>query len=503
MSLTQDPISRIVIVGGGTSGWMAATMLSSILKKTNTQIDLVESSEIGTIGVGEATVPPFLVFLQSVGIDEKDFIQKTSSTFKLGIKFDNWLNKGHSYFHPFGQIGRNIDGHDFFHLWLKNNRTGNSSSLMDHSAAAVMAKQNKFMPTVKLQGTPLEQSLYALHIDAGLAAKYLRDVSEKNGVRRVDAKVDKVHLADNGYIKELELDNGDRMSGELFIDCTGFRGLLIEQAMKTGYEDWSHYLPCDRAVTVQTSYDDEPPVYTNSIAQDAGWTWHIPLQHRMGNGYVYASRFMSDDQARDTLMNSISGDCINEPRCIPFLTGKRKKIWNKNCLALGLASGFLEPLESTAIHLVFKTLSYFIRYFPDKDFDTALQNEFEHKISQEYLKIRDFIILHYALTQREDTEFWRWCKTMSLPDSLKERVDKYCSNGIVVSKEEDFFRAPSWYSVYTGMGVLPKKYNPLVNALDDEALAKSIASGQAAIKNTVGQLPAHGEFVRKMCPAIK
>jgi tryptophan halogenase len=503
VQLTEKPIKQITIVGGGTAGWMAAAYLSNIFKNRGPAITLVESDEIEPIGVGEATIPPFLGFLKTIGIDEKEFIQATHATFKLGIQFDNWYAKSTGYFHPFGKIGRNIDGLDFYHCWLKNNAQGHKSQLMDHSSAAQMAFSGRFMSPQNYPDSPIGTAAYALHIDAALAAKFLRKVAESAGVKRIEGKVTDVRLGGGGFIDSVALANGTELVGDLFLDCTGFRGLLIEQALKTGYDDWSHFLPCDNAVAVQTQRLGSAPPFTVATARSAGWMWRIPLQHRTGNGYAFSSRFCSEDEAVSTLLESVEGELLSAPKVIPFVTGKRRKVWNKNCISLGLASGFVEPLESTAIHLVFKTLAWLVRLFPDADFDQSLQDDFNQKLAREYEEIRDFIVLHYCVTQRDDSPFWRHCREMQIPQSLKEKIGYFGQRGELTEGEGDLFKPVNWYSVLEGMQVRPAKYNPLADTLDPDKLALSISQGSKAIARFVEQLPTHDEFIRQVCPASK
>jgi tryptophan halogenase len=502
MQVTTNPIRSLCIVGGGTAGWMAAALLANIYQGTDTKITLVESPDIATIGVGEATVPSFMAFLSSAKINAKEFIEATAGTFKLGIRFENWFEQNHAFFHPFGKIGRSLDGHDFYQLWLKTLAQGDVTRLMDHAPAAIMAEQHKFMVETPLQNTPLANYGYALHLDAVMAARYLRDIAWKKGVTRIESTVNSVALDQRGFIESIHLADGQKIAADFFIDCSGFKGLLIEETLKVGYEDWSDYLPCNRAVAVQTENAGELPPYTVSCARAAGWTWRIPLQHRTGNGYVFASDYCSDDEATQTLLSAVEGKLVNEPRIIPFVTGKRKKIWHKNCLALGLASGFLEPLESTAIHLVYKGLVNFIRQFPDRDFDPLLEQQFNAHMDKDYLEVRDFIILHYCTTQREDTDFWRRCKNMAVPESLQEKVAIFRQRGQLVVNEADLFGTSSWYSILEGMNIRPQKYHPLVDALDGGKLALSLNQGAKAIREATERLPAHGEFIKLHC-AVK
>lgn len=505
MQTTQNPIASICIVGGGTAGWMAAALLSNIHKGTATKITLIESPDIATIGVGEATVPSFMAFLASANINPKAFIEATAGTFKLGIRFDDWHKKAHNFFHPFGKIGRPIDGHDFYQLWLKTLAQGDTAHfksltrLMDHSPSAIMAEQQRFMLEEQLRATPLETYGYALHLDAVLAARYLRDVSLANGVRRIEATVNAVQLDARNFIESIRLNDGAFVGADFFIDCTGFKGLLIADSLKIGYDNWSNYLPCNRAVAVQTENTHAPAPFTIATARAAGWTWKIPLQHRTGNGYVFASDYCSDDEATQTLLNAIDGKLVNEPRIIPFVTGKRKKVWHNNCLSLGLASGFLEPLESTAIHLIYRTLVHFIRNYPDRDFSPALEQECNAQIDQDYTEVRDFIILHYCTSQRADTEFWCWCQTMPVPDSLREKLDRFRLRGHLERNSENLFGVDSWLSILEGMQIRPQKYHPLVDALNGEKVAQSLMQGKQAIFDTALRLPLHGDFIQKSC----
>ena len=492
-------LNSIVIIGGGTAGWMAASLLAPILQGSNTRITLIESPDIGIIGVGEATVPSFMAFLKTARINEREFIEATAGTFKLGIRFDHWLNNTHSFFHPFGKIGRVIDGHEFYQVWLKTLANGYPTRWMEHSPAAIMAEHNRFMLETQLQNTPLANYGYALHLDAVLAARYLRRLSTARGVGHIEARVERVMTDQRQFIQAVELTNGQLVTGDFFIDCTGFKGLLIEEALRVGYESWENYLPCNRAVAVQTENHGEPSPFTIATAREAGWTWKIPLQHRTGNGYVFASDYCSDDEAVHTLLNAIDGKALNPPRIIPFVTGKRKKIWHNNCLSLGLAAGFLEPLESTAIHLVYRTLVHFIRNYPDRDFDEQLEQQFNREVDNEYLEIRDFIILHYCTTQRDDTDFWRRCKTMAIPDALEEKINRFRQRGQLRHHPENLFGQDSWCSILDGMGVRPQKYHPLADVLDSKKLAQSLNQGARAIYDTAIKLPTHGEFIKRYC----
>ena len=502
--MQKNTLNSLCIVGGGTAGWMAASLLSSSLAGSSIKITLVESPDIATIGVGESTVPSIMEFLRVCQINLKEFMVATSASFKLGIRFDNWSQPGEHFFHPFGAVGQNINGFEFYQAWLKTNADGNVTRWLDHSPSAVMAENQRFMlrPS-QHQNRVLNSYAYALHLDAVLAARYLREFSIKRGVERIEATVNKVTLDERQFIRSLELKDGTNVIADFFIDCTGFKGLLIEDALKIGYEDWSHYLPCNRAVAVQTENENGLHPYTIATARNAGWTWRIPLQHRAGNGYVYSSQYCSDDEAINTLLNVADGKLLNEPRVIPFTTGRRQKIWHNNCLSLGLSSGFLEPLESTAIHLVYKTLIRFISYFPDLDFDPKTEQMFNQKINADYQEIRDFIILHYCTSQRQDTDFWRWCQTMPVPDSLREKLDAFNARGQMDHHPEQFFSSDSWYSILEGMKLRPAKYHPLMDAFDRQWLANSMQESVQAIANTVMQMPNHSDYIQRHCSVDK
>jgi tryptophan 7-halogenase len=498
----QNTLKSICIVGGGTSGWMAATLLSSVLRGSNIQITVVESGDIASIGVGESTVPSIMDFVQTCQIDLKEFIQATSATFKLGIRFDDWSTPGQGYFHPFGRVGKDINGFDFYQAWLKSLADGQTSRWLDHSPSAIMAENERFMlrPN-QSQNWVLSNYAHALHLDAVQVARYLRALCLKRGVTRVEATVKNVIVDDKTFIKSLELDSGLSVASDFFIDCTGFRGLLIEGALQVGYEDWSHYLPCDRAVVVQTANASKPLPYTIATAREAGWSWKIPLQHRTGNGYVFSSQFCSNDKAVDTLLSCVSGKILSEATIIPFVTGKRNKIWHNNCLALGLAAGFLEPLESTAIHLVYKTLVHFIKHFPDGQFDKVNEQAFNQKVDVDYQEIRDFIILHYCTSGRDDSEFWRDCQTMSIPESLRHKIGIFKQRGQIEHTPGQFFSSDSWCSILEGMKIRPLKYHPLLDAFDSRSLATTLSNNVQAIRDTVMKMPYHYDYIQAHCKA--
>jgi len=498
-----NPIKKIVIVGGGTAGWIAAATIANTFKNSPLSVELVESDEIGIIGVGEATIPPLISILNSLGIDLVEFVKATQASFKLGIQFEDWQVKGGSYFHPFGTVGRDINGYNFFQCWLKCRAEGDKTPLMMHSPEAILSKQDKFFLPSATQGTPLARAFYALHLDSGLAGKYLRNYAEKLGVKRTEGLVEKVTQETNGEIASITLKDGKTISGDFFIDCSGFKGLLIEQTLKAGYDDWSEYLPCNKAVTVQTKNVGVTHPYTISKAREAGWTWKIPLQHRTGNGYVFCDKYLSDEEATASLLASVDGEAVTEPRVIPFTTGIRKKPWHKNCLSLGLAQGFIEPLESTAIHLVSKSIAYFIRMFPSKEHNQIITDEFNRKVHSDYQEIRDFLVLHYCTTEREDTEFWRWCKNMKIPQTLQKKLDFFKATGGLIPGTEELFQPTSWYAVLHGMGVEPDSYNQTLDSWDSEKLKAILAQGKQGLIDITKNQPSHDQFLQQYCQAPK
>ena len=495
----MNPIKKIVVLGGGTSGWVAASILANQFRREVLEVELVESEDIGTIGVGESTIPPFVGLINNLGIDEKDFIKKTHASFKLGISFPDWTNVGESYFHPFGNIGVRFGVHEFYQAWLKAKAKGHSSSLQDFAPCSVMAKHNKFFPPHQAQNTPIAGASYALHVDASLVAKYLRNYAEERGVTRTEGMVTEVRQKEDGGIASLVLKSGKEIQGDFFIDCTGFYALLIEKTLGVKFESWLNYLPCDRAIAVQTENTGAAIPYTISTARESGWSWRIPLQHRTGNGYVYSSKFCSDDEARGKLLGFVDGELITEPTLIPFRAGVRESIWHKNCLSLGLSSGFIEPLEATAIHVVQRGMDLFLKYYPGMDCARSQIDEYNRRMRMDYEEIRDFIVLHYCLTEREDTPFWQHCKTMDIPPSLAERIELFKAHGNLREGIDELFRAPSWQSVFDGMGLRPAGYCPRVDNLDYKMIEAALQEADEAIRSTVDKLPGHDDFLRKNC----
>lgn len=500
----MKPLQKILIVGGGTSGWIAASILAKHLAKTDgspssVQIQLVESEEIGTIGVGESTIPPFLEMLKTLEINEQEFIKYTQASFKLGIQFTDWRVKGESYFHPFGTISAGMKEYTFYQMWLKSFYQVDHFELQDFSPCYLMAKHGRFYLPQLADKTAIGEARYALHLDAKLVAEYLRNYAEARGVVRTEGKVMNVEQRDDGGIAKVILRNGDEIVADFFIDCSGFHALLIEKTLGSSYCDWTHYLPCDRAVAVQTENVGDTTPYTRATARDHGWTWRIPLQRRTGNGYVYASQFCSDDEAVNTLLSVVDGKTLIEPRIIPFKTGVRTELWKKNCLAIGLASGFIEPLESTAIHLVVRGVIHFMRNFPDKDCDKALIHQYNRRMTMEYEEIRDFIVLHYCLSEREDTPFWRWCKNMELPPSLQEMIDYFKVQGGLPEMVDPLFHPVSWRSVCEGMGLRPLKYSSLIEEMDYTTVRLRLIEYAERMENFVKKLPSHDRFIQEYC----
>jgi tryptophan halogenase len=495
---TQDRITSITVVGGGSAGWMAAAALATYLGK-GASIRLIESEEIGIVGVGEASVPHIKLFNgQWLGIDEADFVKRTQATVKLGIQFNDWGRIGDSYIHGFGAIGRSLGPLPFHQFWLKLRQSGRAGPIGDYSAQTVMAPQGRFAPGDRkaAPNSPLADIAYAYHFDATLYARFLRELAEQRGVQRIEGKIVGVHQrADDGFIESVTLESGQRVDGELFIDCSGFRGLLIEETLKTGYEDWRHWLPCDRALAVPCASADPITPYTRSTARAAGWQWRIPLQHRTGNGYVYASRHISDDEAAATLLANLDGEALADPRPLRFTTGMRKRCWNKNVVALGLASGFLEPLESTSIYSAQSGITRLLSLFPTRDFNPMLIERYNRESAFEFERIRDFLILHYHATERHDTPFWDACRTMSVPETLRETMDLFRVDGRYFRNGDDFFALPSWVQVMLGQRIVPRGYHPMVDEMPEDRLVDHVESVRATLAQAVATMPTHQEWI--------
>ena len=467
-------------------------------------IRLIESAEIGIVGVGEATVPHIRAFNTNLGIDEADFMRHTNATFKLGIEFVNWARIGDAYIHPFGELGRRLNGVDFHHYWLKLCQLGekNARDIFDTSLPVVAAKNGKFAFPAS-DNSVLSTFGYAYHFDATLYAPYLRKHAEARGVVRTEGKIVDVTLnGENGFIESVTLENGEKVAGDLFIDCSGFRGLLIEQALKTGYHDWTHWLPCDRAVAAPCETTEMSVAYTRSTAREAGWQWRIPLQHRVGNGYVYCSKFVSDDEAAATLTRNLEGKLQAEPRFLRFVTGLRKKSWNKNCVAMGLAGGFLEPLESTSIYLIQAAVTNLLDLFPDRHFDEIDIAEFNRVMALEYERVRDFIVLHYHATERDDAPLWNYVRTMPIPDSLRYKMEVFRNRGHVVKYKDGMFLETSWHAVYLGQRIVPARYDPLVDTLRTDDVRRYVHEVRELVHRGVDAMPTHKAFLEKHCPMV-
>ena len=497
--MESNKIQKIVIAGGGPAGWMVAASLAKLLGK-NLEITLVESEQIGTVGVGEATIPTILTLHELLKIKEQDFLVATQGTFKLGISFESWRDVGEDYIHSFGFTGQDSWAAGFQHFWLKGAELGIVSEYGEYCKEWIAAKQNRFA-VIPHQGTAKGLN-YAYHIDASLYAKMLRKIAEEHGAVRQEGKIEEVEQdPESGFITALKMDSGDRIEGDLFIDCTGFPGLLIEQTLKAGYDDYTHWLPCDSAVAVQTEAVGPPIPYTRSIAREAGWQWRIPLQHRVGNGLVFSSEHWSDDEAIDILKSNIEGETLTEPRVLKFKTGQRKKHWHKNCVAVGLSSGFIEPLESTSIHLIQRSVIRLMQLFPYAGIREPDVTEFNRQMRTEVKHIRDFIVLHYHVTNRRDSEFWRYCSSMEVPDSLQHRIDLFQQTGRVFQVPTELFGENSWIQVMLGQGMFPEQYHPIVNMMTREELEKFLTGIRGTAMNLVSQLPEHQRFIDHYCRA--
>lgn len=489
-------INKVVIAGGGTAGWMTAAALTKLLGK-QLNVILVESDEIATVGVGEATIPTLQTFHQFLQINEAEFLQATNGTFKLGINFENWRNIDENYIHAFGITGQRSWAAGFQHFWLKAKQQGIAGEYGDYCLEQVAARQEKFSH-LPYQGANKGIN-YAYHIDATLYGKFLRKMAEQHGITRVEGKIEEVNVEPNsGDITSLTLQSGKVINGDLFIDCTGQRALLIEQALHTGFVDWSHWLPCDSAIALQTEAIKNPVPYTRSIAQPFGWQWQIPLQNRVGNGIVYSSRFVSDEKALATLSENIAGKTITKPLHIKYRTGTRRKHWNKNCIAVGLSSGFLEPLESTSIHLIQQAITRLIKLFPYHGIKESDVNEFNKQTQFDTERIRDFIVLHYKVTNRDDSNFWQHCRNMSIPDTLRHKIQLFKDTGRMFRENNELFD-DSWMQVMIGQGLVPENYHPMVDNMSEQELRDFFNHLENKITSSVAKLPNHSAYVQKYC----
>lgn len=491
--MKNSAIKHVVIAGGGTAGWMTAAAFTKLLGN-DIKVTLIESDDIGTVGVGEATIPPIKNFHKLLGINEQEVMKATHATFKLGINFENWGEIAEQYIHSFGVTGKECWAGEFHHFWLHGRSRGHQEEFGEYCFELQAAKQNKFALS---KDTPIN---YAYHFDATLYAQYLRKFSEKLGVNRIEGKISQVDKCpDTGNISTITLASEQEIAADFFIDCTGFRGLLIEQSLHTGYEDWSHWLPCDSAIAVQTKSISKPRPYTRSIAHDAGWQWQIPLQHRVGNGLVFCSKYLTDDDAKTLLLNNIAGETITEPRVIKFKTGRRRKGWHKNCVAIGLSSGFIEPLESTSIHLIMTAIVRLLRLFPYNGVTTSAVNEYNSKLDSELNAVRDFIILHYHVNHRQDSQFWQHCQNMDIPASLAHKIQLFKETGRVFLDDGDIFRVDSWTQVMLGQGLMPMQYHQIANIMNDNELQNFLSTIKTSISAAVEQLPEHEDFIKQYC----
>lgn len=497
----ENAIRTVVIVGGGTAGWMTAAALSKRLGRT-VAITLIESAEIGTVGVGEATIPPIIDFNKMLEIDENAFVKATQATFKMGIEFRDWGALGDNYLHPFGRFGLDFEGVPFHQQWLKQQAAGRPGDIEAYSLSGTAARAGKFFRPVEDTRNLLSMLAYAFHFDASLYATFLRAYAEERGVVRQEGRV--VHVAQralDGHIESVTLESGAVIAGDLFIDCSGFRGLLIEQTLEAGFEDWAHWLPCDRAVAAPSASSGEPLPLTRSTAREAGWQWRIPLQHRVGNGYVHCSRFISEDEATATLVANLDGELLAEPRTLRFRTGRRQRTWVKNCVAIGLAAGFLEPLESTSIHMIQTAITRLLALFPDRSFDPTLVDEYNRLSKREAERIRDFVILHYHQTTRDDAPLWRQVRTMEVPETLRRKLELFRSRGRYFREDDDLFVEANWLAVMLGQGVVPRTIDPVADALDVERTAARMAKFRDAVAHAAAEMPTQQAFIDRNCKA--
>jgi tryptophan 7-halogenase len=495
-------VTQVVIVGGGTAGWMTAAALAQTLDLRSCAVSLVESDDIGIIGVGEATIPTIHWFNQLVGLDEKEFMRKTQATYKLGIEFTDWTAARHSYLHPFGRYGFAADGASFQHRWIRARLEGTAEDFEKYSLTTAAARAGKFEFPASDPRSLLATLGYAYHFDASLYARYLRERAEIRGVRRHEGRIEKIDQhPESGFVTAVNTNRGERIAGDLFIDCSGLRGLLIEGVLKTGYEDWSQWLPCDRAVAVPSARTAAPLPYTRSIAREAGWQWRIPLQHRTGNGYVYSSRHISDDAAAAVLLKNLDGAALAEPRFIPFKTGRRRQVWNKNVVAIGLSSGFLEPLESTSIHAIQSGIAKLLSLFPTRGCDSGTALQYNRIVAQEFESIRDFLVLHYHSTRGKDGDLWHHCRNMALPDALVYKEEQFARTGRIILATDDLFKESSWFAVLCGQGHSASDYNPLIDSISSADNSEHLRRLKDGIQAISAKMRPHAAFLSEPATA--
>lgn len=498
----DDRIRRVVIVGGGTAGWMTAAALSTVLRKDLCTIELVESDAIGIIGVGEATIPAIHDFNRKIGLDERDFMRNTRATFKFGIEFVDWTRIGNAYMHPFGRYGYDMNGVAFHQYWLRTQQLGSDLPYGDYCVPPVAGKYGRFALPLSDPRSVLSTYSYAFHFDASLYAGYLRQFSERRGVLRTEGKIVEVRLSDrNDFIESIRLESGTVVSGDLFIDCSGFRALLIGDALGVPYENWQEWLPCDRAIAVPCRNPDVLDPFTRATARSAGWQWRIPLQHRTGNGYVHCSEYISEDEATTIVLGNLDGEALAEPRTIRFVAGRRARSWAGNCVAVGLAGGFLEPLESTSIYLIQVAIMKLIERFPDRSFNALNIADFNEQINLQFDQVRDFIILHYKMNNRDDTDFWKRCRAMQIPDTLEYRMRAFRERGHVVYSRRELFLETNWVAVFLGQELIPVALDPRVGCLSDTLIIDKLDKMREAIRRATETLPRHDRFVSGYCAA--
>ncbi len=499
--MERPQVNKLVIVGGGTAGWITAAAFARLLGE-RLQIELVESEAIGTVGVGEATIPQIIRLNAILGLDENAFLRATSGTFKLGIEFVDWGKKGSRYLHTFGDTGMNLGNVAFHHYWRRSaGENPDPKGLWDYSLHQMAADGARFGKLDRVGNTSMTGLAYAYHFDASRYALFLRDYAEGRGVTRTEGIVESVQRdGESGDIRSITLKGGKVVAGDFFIDCTGFRALLLGETLGVGYQDWSKWLPCDRALAVPSERLPTLVPYTRATAKDAGWQWRIPLQHRTGNGHVYSSGFTTDDAAADTLLAGLDTKALGDPRPIRFTTGRREAFWAHNCAAIGLSSGFLEPLESTSIHLIQSHVSRLIQLFPRSGDAAPMREEYNRRCAAEVTQIRDFLILHYHQTAREDSEFWRYCKHMQVPESLTHKLALFAASGRVGRDVDDLFRDASWVQVMLGQGIMPADYDPMADAPAPAQLAEFLANLKTLITRAVGSLPTHEQYLARHCP---
>jgi tryptophan halogenase len=503
--MRADRISKVIIVGGGTAGWMAAAALSKIVGALpGLSIELVESEAIGTVGVGEATIPQIVLFNAMLGLDEMEFMRETHATYKLGIEFVDWTRIGHRYVHPFGSYGLDMMGIEFRHHWLKGRELGDTSKLDEYSISAMAAHANRFFPPAPDQPkSPLAKLGYAFQFDAGLYARYLRRFAEQRGVRRVEGRIVEVEQdPETGFVTTLKLDSSARVEGELFIDCSGFRSLLLGQTLGVPFVDWSAWLPNDRAVAIPCKLGPNRKPITRATARSCGWQWNIPLQHRVGNGHVYSSAHISDDEATEVLLANLEGEPLAAPNPLRFLAGHRARTWEKNVVALGLAGGFLEPLESTSIHLVQSGIARLMSLFPTREFRPYEIERYNRETVEEYVDIRDFLVLHYSATERDDSEYWNYCRNIAPPEGLADKLAMFRSSGRVFREHNELFTETSWEAVLIGQGIAPGGYHPVADLLPDDETLRRLTSIRGTIAKTVAQMPTQEAFLESNGGAI-